>query len=485
MYSEQLEQLIKSVIVDGVITDKERAVLHKKAAAEGVDEDEIDVYVDGLVTQKKSEARDSSKTKKILKVNFNYVNKQVSYDGKTSYYLGKDYYEINIAQNKFLTKIYLNFFKEEKKEGIRYGIFVIFESKKGVDLIFNFPNMTIKTDRNSFNFEKSRSDIIIPSSIIDRSSITDRDDQLKLISYACDEEIIKLLCDAKEISLSFYNCKGRIKNWLSKEHYEKQFDIEDISISAFKNNAKIFYGAVFNYVVQEDKCEASNEDVFIANMLIKDTRFHQKCIEKSPVWDKYLGWVSDTIYHMKDSMSFIGFSSERTYKFELHFHAYENRDHKVKYFLELICTCKNKEDNNGKLPKIPFDLTEGELQINVEGNDSLFIPFVKDMLSLSSHQKTLNGDEHCLYEVPSALMESIVDRKKIKLKAFGSENKSAKLRRFGIFFENKMPKKWELAYKLIAHPDKKEQYLEEYHNYLLGTKVCHYAKEMFNKFLNK
>ena len=53
MYSEQLEQLIKSVIADGVITDKERSVLHKKAAAEGIDEDEIDVYIDGLIAQMK------------------------------------------------------------------------------------------------------------------------------------------------------------------------------------------------------------------------------------------------------------------------------------------------------------------------------------------------------------------------------------------------------------------------------------------------
>ena len=53
MYSEQIEQLIKSVIADGVITEKERAVLHKRAAAEGIDEDEIDVYVDGLVAQMK------------------------------------------------------------------------------------------------------------------------------------------------------------------------------------------------------------------------------------------------------------------------------------------------------------------------------------------------------------------------------------------------------------------------------------------------
>ena len=63
MYSEQIEQLIKSVIADGVITEKERAVLHKRAAAEGIDEDEIDVYVDGLIAQMKPiEKVDKEKT---------------------------------------------------------------------------------------------------------------------------------------------------------------------------------------------------------------------------------------------------------------------------------------------------------------------------------------------------------------------------------------------------------------------------------------
>lgn len=51
MYSKQLESLIQSIIADGVITDKERAVLHKKAEAEGIDIDEIDVYLDGLIAQ--------------------------------------------------------------------------------------------------------------------------------------------------------------------------------------------------------------------------------------------------------------------------------------------------------------------------------------------------------------------------------------------------------------------------------------------------
>ena len=55
MYSEQLEAIIKNVLADGVITDKERAVLHKKAEAEGIDVDEIDVYIEGELDKIRNE----------------------------------------------------------------------------------------------------------------------------------------------------------------------------------------------------------------------------------------------------------------------------------------------------------------------------------------------------------------------------------------------------------------------------------------------
>lgn len=47
MYDQSLEQLIDAVIADGVITDQERKVVYKKAAALGIDQDEIEVYLDG------------------------------------------------------------------------------------------------------------------------------------------------------------------------------------------------------------------------------------------------------------------------------------------------------------------------------------------------------------------------------------------------------------------------------------------------------
>jgi hypothetical protein len=41
--------LIDVVLADGVITDKERAVIHKRAQSEGIDPDEIDVFLDGRI----------------------------------------------------------------------------------------------------------------------------------------------------------------------------------------------------------------------------------------------------------------------------------------------------------------------------------------------------------------------------------------------------------------------------------------------------
>lgn len=55
MYSEELESLIEAIVIDGEITEKERAVLHKRAEAEGVDVDELDIYVDAALSMVKKE----------------------------------------------------------------------------------------------------------------------------------------------------------------------------------------------------------------------------------------------------------------------------------------------------------------------------------------------------------------------------------------------------------------------------------------------
>lgn len=55
MYSKELEELIESVLADGVITDQERSVLRNRAQASGEDPDEVMIVVEGrLAKMKKS-----------------------------------------------------------------------------------------------------------------------------------------------------------------------------------------------------------------------------------------------------------------------------------------------------------------------------------------------------------------------------------------------------------------------------------------------
>ena len=56
MYSKELEELIDSVLADGVVTDQERAVLYKRALACGEDPDEVMIVVDGRLAKMKKGA---------------------------------------------------------------------------------------------------------------------------------------------------------------------------------------------------------------------------------------------------------------------------------------------------------------------------------------------------------------------------------------------------------------------------------------------
>lgn len=56
MYSKELEELIDSVLADGVVTDQERAVLRKRALACGEDPDEVMIVVDGRLAKMKKGA---------------------------------------------------------------------------------------------------------------------------------------------------------------------------------------------------------------------------------------------------------------------------------------------------------------------------------------------------------------------------------------------------------------------------------------------
>lgn len=65
MYNEQLEQLIEVALADGVLTEKERQVLFKKAQADGIDLDEFEMVIEArLLKMQKGQQADASKSNK-------------------------------------------------------------------------------------------------------------------------------------------------------------------------------------------------------------------------------------------------------------------------------------------------------------------------------------------------------------------------------------------------------------------------------------
>lgn len=76
MFSEELEVLIDAALAGGEITEKSRAILHKRAQAEGVDTDELDMVIDARLSSKKNEVADN-KSEKVtaLQQLLNNINK--------------------------------------------------------------------------------------------------------------------------------------------------------------------------------------------------------------------------------------------------------------------------------------------------------------------------------------------------------------------------------------------------------------------------
>ena len=63
MYNEQIEALISAALADGVLTEKEKQVLFKKAQSQGIDLDEFEMVLDArLVELKKAEKEKAEKS---------------------------------------------------------------------------------------------------------------------------------------------------------------------------------------------------------------------------------------------------------------------------------------------------------------------------------------------------------------------------------------------------------------------------------------
>ena len=60
MYNEKIENLIKAALADGVLTEKEKQILFKRAEAEGIDLDEFEMVLDSRLMELEKEQKTSA-----------------------------------------------------------------------------------------------------------------------------------------------------------------------------------------------------------------------------------------------------------------------------------------------------------------------------------------------------------------------------------------------------------------------------------------
>ena len=52
MFSKELESLIQATLEDGILEDNEKAALVKRAQKEGVDLDELEIYITSILQRR-------------------------------------------------------------------------------------------------------------------------------------------------------------------------------------------------------------------------------------------------------------------------------------------------------------------------------------------------------------------------------------------------------------------------------------------------
>lgn len=208
MYSEQLEALVKSIVADGKITEKERSVLHKKAAAEGVDADEIDVYVEGLISQMINDGKGTTFMREHDLTLF--TKEMVDYGYKPIYYkLKKAYLLESITSNRHNVRdIQISFMdvtdannKEYEKNWERFvGMGLLFSVRCNKKLYACFSqNLCFSTTDGdeivSFYYDREYGKFQLQNICKKPAD--------KTWGYIIDKEQLKALCDAKDIQVQF------------------------------------------------------------------------------------------------------------------------------------------------------------------------------------------------------------------------------------------------------------------------------------------
>ena len=239
MYSEQLETLIQSIIADGFITDKERAVLHKKAEAEGIDIDEVDVYVDGLIVNKEK-VQDENLSKehdtKIFSVKesshrFEYYKLKKSYLCSTVCHTGQKGFGCDI---RFTFVDVTTDLRNQENDEYR-------EKFLGIGLLLSISAKGTRIfHKDTLKFSDGNDEILSLRYARSYNEFEKQDEKvIEQVGYKLDKETLYALCEAEDINMRI-NFPER---WRSFSDY---IILEGIHLPGFQYYAQYYYRIMFD-----------------------------------------------------------------------------------------------------------------------------------------------------------------------------------------------------------------------------------------------
>ncbi len=487
-FSEELEQLIDSAMADGFISEKERAVLHKRAVAEGLDPDEFDVVLDALLVKKqqrsapKSAPQIASKSSNmLLNADLSKVSKQIG-SGAT-YYETNEKFQLS-PQGVPIRALYMSFIyvvnheSGENKNGLGIHVFGVlddnwFSSSSSHSIV-------LKSDNNSFQLELNiwyYKDILSP--IVGKK-------QAELnFAVQIDADLLKQLCSAKNFSLSVDNIEIYARY---NDKNRKEFSIENCGSSYdFAKYAQMAYRSLIdpsafpNTEVQSAKAIENQDD--IAQLLGVNENTLQKIQTDAPCYKQYRDITSNmTVFHFSDSNNLNGSNknNNKNYHFTLKLHAIKKEEEELKYYFELESSIPyDRNDKGEKTKEYPLGLNFTSISISV-GTKSFFMPPITNSKELLSSQISRSDEEHNYYAIESELMNLLIQADGFELVII-SGNDGASIKASGFMNEVSMSKKWKLAYNLLTYPEQKEQLLQEYNDSKISTKIFKGIKGLFGK----
>lgn len=163
MYNEQIENFINLALADGILTEKEKQILFKRAEAAGIDLDEFEMVLDARLFQKKEAMNKSIASSKAAPKSDKYgdIKKCPACGAMVQSFQTKctdcDHEFSNIAANVSINKLFemLNAAEESRAESSG-GLFSSFVNnlnsdldnieKKKMTIISNFPIPNTKDD---------------------------------------------------------------------------------------------------------------------------------------------------------------------------------------------------------------------------------------------------------------------------------------------------------------------------------------------------